>query len=301
MPGHQLIRVHPAGKRAYALQPGVDTRVIRPADAELIWPVEIAAQGQIGNGRSVADGEASILQVRIQDAQRGLHAPAQEVVHLRLADFRQVHHVAQRGNVAGELVVLPAHPPQDLASLVVVAAGEFAEVGGKVMQDHARLAEALAAMLEHRHLAHFVDRAVLGRAGLAAEEIHPPRLPLRSAQVEHQRDLERVTRLGEAVKLEFCHQWLSRGTKAPLLPTRKSRSAPSLACSTWSKYSFQYPRSSGAGGSFHFFLRSRRTSSVTSSASLRFSTSSSIMSPFSTRASAPPASASGQTCSTTVP
>src|SRR6266850_8264290 len=87
MPGHQLVRVHPAGKRAHALQPGADTRVIRPADAELIGPVEIAAQGEIGNGRPVADSEASILQVRIQDPQRGLHAPAQEVVHLRLADF----------------------------------------------------------------------------------------------------------------------------------------------------------------------------------------------------------------------
>ena len=61
MPGHQLLRVHPAGKRAYALQPGLDTRVIRRPDAEL-----------------------------------GLHTPAQEVVHLRFADFRQVHHVAQR-------------------------------------------------------------------------------------------------------------------------------------------------------------------------------------------------------------
>src|SRR5207247_8445066 len=67
---------------------------------------------------------------------------------LRLADFRQVHHVAQRGNVARELVVVPEHPAQNLASLVLVAAGEFAEVRGKVMQDHARLAKALAAMLE---------------------------------------------------------------------------------------------------------------------------------------------------------
>src|SRR5207249_6681005 len=98
-------------------------------------------------------------------------------------DFRQVHHVAQRGNVAGELVVVPEHPAQDLASLVVVAAGEFAEVRGKVMQDHARLAEALAAMLEHRHLAHFVDRAVLGRPGLAAKEIHPPRLDRKSTRL----------------------------------------------------------------------------------------------------------------------
>src|SRR2546426_12817100 len=88
--------------------------------------------------------------MRIQYAQRGLHAPAQEVVHLRLAELRQVHHVAQRGDVAGELVVVPEHPAQDLASLALRAAGEFAEVRGKVMQDHARLAQALAAMLEHR-------------------------------------------------------------------------------------------------------------------------------------------------------
>src|SRR5438067_683409 len=87
-------------------------------------------------------------------------------------------------------------------------------------------------MLEHRHLAHFVDRAVLGRPGLAAKEIHPPRLPLGSAQVEHERDLERVARLGEAVKLEFCHQWLSRGTKPPPSPSSTSRSAPSCRATT---------------------------------------------------------------------
>src|SRR5688572_9218607 len=38
---------------------------------------------------------------------------------------------------------------------------------------------------------------------------------------------------GEVGSLQ--HQWLSLGTKAPLFPTRKSRSAPSCAWSTWSK------------------------------------------------------------------
>ena len=42
--------------------------------------------------------------------------------------------------------------------------------------------------------------------------------------------------ISAAISTFVSPQWLSRGTKAPLLPTRKSRSAPLSACSTWSKY-----------------------------------------------------------------
>jgi hypothetical protein len=44
---------------------------------------------------------------------------------------------------------------------------------------------------------------------------------------------------------------LSRGTADPDRPTRKSRSTPSFACSTWSTYSLTYPRSPCDGGGVH--------------------------------------------------
>ena len=43
---------------------------------------------------------------------------------------------------------------------------------------------------------------------------------------------------GEAgVGGKILHQWLSRVTSSPLLPTRKSRSAPRWACITWRRCS----------------------------------------------------------------
>jgi hypothetical protein len=59
--------------------------------------------------------------------------------------------------------------------------------------------------------------------------------------------------------------------------------------------------SSGGFGAFQLRRRRFSSSSETSSWSFPFATSSSIGSPFSTSASAPPAAASGTMCSTTVP
>src|SRR5262249_34040978 len=72
-----------------------------------------------------------------------------------------------------------------------------------VGQDHPGLAELLALMREHRHLAHFVDvAAVLRRARLAlAEEVDPHGLPVGADQVEHERTPVSVAGLREAIEL----------------------------------------------------------------------------------------------------
>jgi hypothetical protein len=69
------------------------------------------------------------------------------------------------------------------------------------------LGELLAAVHQHRHLAHLVDvGAIFGRALLAfSEEIDPDRLPVGADQIEHERGAISVAGLGEAVELVFGH------------------------------------------------------------------------------------------------
>ena len=69
-------------------------------------------------------------------------------MHLGLACLREVHHVAQCRDVTRQLVIVPQDPAQDLLPGNVVVRAELAEVSGEVVQDHARLAQAPAAMLD---------------------------------------------------------------------------------------------------------------------------------------------------------
>ena len=83
---------------------------------------------------------------------------------------------------------------------------ELARALGQIAEDHARLAELLAAMRQHRRFAHLVDVAAIGRrARLALEEIDEHRLPVRADQIEHQRGAIAVAGLGEAIELIFGH------------------------------------------------------------------------------------------------
>jgi hypothetical protein len=60
---------------------------------------------------------------------------------------------------------------------------------------------------------------------------------------------EDCTGVDDNVDITVGHQWLSRSTVDPLDPMRKSRSAPVLACVTWSIYSFDQPLvATGSGG-----------------------------------------------------
>src|SRR6185503_9440091 len=233
MAGHQLVGMNPSRERADALEPRADARIVAPRYPEFLGPVQIAAHREVGDARLVPHREVALREMPVEDPERGLDASAQELVHLRLADFRERDHPAQGRDVARELVVVPEDPAQHLE---LVLALEFTEVIRQVVQDHAGLREALALVLEHRRFAHLVDlRAVLGLARLAVEEVDEARLPFGAAELQRQRGLIAVARLGKAVELEL-HQWLSRGTNGPLLPTRKSRSAPSCAWLTWSWY-----------------------------------------------------------------
>jgi hypothetical protein len=141
----------------------------------------------------------------VQDAQRSLHAAAQELGHRRLAGLHEPSEEAERADVAGELVVVPQQPAQDLAPLVLVRPAELAEPVCEVIEDHARLADPLSVMFQDRNLAHLIDLAKFRRARLAVEEVDETGLPVGAAQVQHQRRLIRVARLGEAIEAIFGH------------------------------------------------------------------------------------------------
>src|SRR2546421_355345 len=158
MAGHQLVGMHPPAVRADALEPGAYRPIIVPGDAELLGPVQITAQREIGDAEPAADRIALRGEMLVEDAERVFHAAAQEFGHRRLAALLELHQEAQRGDVARELVVVPQDPAQDLAPLVLAAPPETSESDRQIIEDHAGLRKALARVLEHRHFAHLIQR-----------------------------------------------------------------------------------------------------------------------------------------------
>src|SRR5215510_1317348 len=206
MSRHELVGVHPTALRLDALEPWRDRGVVRPRHAELVRPIEIAAQREVGDRQPAAGGESLRGEMLVEDPERALHATAQELGHRRLAGLRELDEVAQRGDIARELVVVPQDPPQDLAPLLVTRPAELLERGREVVENHAQLGELPPAVLEDRYLAHLVHLfAVLGRARLTVEEIDPARLPLGTAEVQHERRFVGVPRLREAVEGVLGH------------------------------------------------------------------------------------------------
>src|SRR5574341_837669 len=102
MAGHQLVGVHAAGKRPDAIEPRADRGKLRPAYAELVGPVQVAAQRKVGDRRLASDNEGTLLQVQVEDDERPLDPPAQELGDRRLAGFLKLNEKTQRGDVARE-------------------------------------------------------------------------------------------------------------------------------------------------------------------------------------------------------
>src|SRR5262245_49944882 len=208
MAGHQLVGMHPARQGLDALEPRSDGGIVAPAYAELVGKVQVSARRNVDDGRRAADDEFLALQAQFQDGERAVHAPAKKLGHGRLAGLLELKEEAQRADVAGELVIVPEQPAQELASFRLTFPAEFAESRREVVEDDAGLGNARGAEFEHRRLAHLVYvLAVLGRSRLAVEEVDVTRLPFRTAEVQHQRGLKAVAGLGEAVKrvLSGCH------------------------------------------------------------------------------------------------
>ncbi len=134
----------------------------------------------------------------------------EETGDLGLAGLDEMAQEAQGRRVAGELVVVEQDPAQHLAALVVVLPAEGAELFDEIVEDHAGLRQPPPFVLEHRDLAHLVDAFAEGRrTGGAVEKVDPGGLPVGAGELQHQRRLVRVARLGKAMEHEFGHRDLT--------------------------------------------------------------------------------------------
>ena len=88
----------------------------------------------VGDGRPVAEQEIAARQMLLDDAEGGLGAAAQEFGHRRLAGLLDADEEAQRGEIAGEFVIVEQDPAQDLALLIRVAAAEPPGLLGKIVR-----------------------------------------------------------------------------------------------------------------------------------------------------------------------
>ena len=159
----------------------------------------------------------------VEHAPRGARAVVELGDHGRIGILGERAHETQRRRVAGELVVVPEQPAQDLATLHRVGRPEALELLGEVVQDDARLRNHRALVQEHRNLAHDVDLAVRRLLRLAAEIIDEARLPSRAGELQRQRGLVRVARLREAVQRVFGRHVTSLRWRASARSARTGR------------------------------------------------------------------------------
>src|ERR1043166_8698463 len=96
--------------------------------------------------------------------------------------------------VAAEFVIIEHDPAEYLSSLTRSGSAELTMLFGKVMQDHARLAQNAVSILQHRHFAHLIERpSPIGTLGRALHVIYEDWLPRSPKRVEHHGDFETVT------------------------------------------------------------------------------------------------------------
>jgi hypothetical protein len=87
-------------------------------------------------------------------------------------------------------VVVEQQPAQHLQPLLLIIATELAGAFREVGQNGATLRQAHTAMLQHRHLTQLIDFAAKGSfAGFTPKIIDEHRLPIATAQTEHQGNL----------------------------------------------------------------------------------------------------------------
>src|SRR5580692_4291842 len=133
--------------------------------------------------------------------------------HMRIGRRRKSPQETIGRHIAGQFVVVPEQPAQQLELLRFAFRAEAAILRRELQEDRRRLRQAHAVGLPDRNLAHLVDGPPpFGRAGDAAAEIGPHRLETLAAEREHQRELVAVARFREVMQpvgrhaVLPCHQ-----------------------------------------------------------------------------------------------
>ena len=213
----------PAGQGGDVGQPAVYVGPVIAVEAEGFGVVEIAAAGEVGDGRSTAHDPAAPRQMGVE---RGIGVPEPRLHEgddiLRALVFGQeVHQEPRHPRLRGHLVIVPQDPAQDLLRLALAAA-EPAGAPDHMVHDRAGLAQDPARVFEDRHLAHDIELAERLGAGGAVEEVDEDRFPVVARKGKGQRGLVGVAAFAEAV--ESCRHaalpWLAgrAGVSHPRAP-----------------------------------------------------------------------------------
>src|SRR6478609_1794769 len=133
----EVVSRFPPRQRGHAAEPGMDGGM---AGGEIV-AVLVAGIMQIGHHRDVgdrrpcSDRECVAGEMSFQDAEEVAQPGAKMLQHLRVAIGDERPHEAVGRHVAGELVVVPEQPAQELELLLLRLAAEAAISVGKAEQD----------------------------------------------------------------------------------------------------------------------------------------------------------------------
>src|SRR5258708_1035224 len=142
MARQKLIRVFPARLGADALQPIAHIWILIPVHTEFVVEEEITAGRNIRNRQPVTGEVAPAGQMGVENlpARFGAFAELLDEHRIRVRHEHAQETISRR--IAGELVVVPQQPAQDLATIAVVGPAEFSELLDQVIENDARLAHA---------------------------------------------------------------------------------------------------------------------------------------------------------------
>src|SRR5262245_29247722 len=210
MAGHQVIGMFPARQRLDAIEPGSNVLVRRcDIEAELVRRIiEIGDEREVGDGGPIAENVRPRGKPLVENSERVVDAPLEEGKHRRIA--RRLGEAAQEAIGAEEsidLLIVEDHPAQRFELLVLALRLELARAPGEVGEAHARLTELLAAVHQHRYLAHLVDVGTIFGCPwhTLGEKVDVDGLPVGADQIEHEGNAVGVARLGKAIELVFGH------------------------------------------------------------------------------------------------
>ena len=208
LPRQQIIRCLPSGKRRHAGEPtrnrGMAGRKV--VARFVLGERQVSHHGDVGDSRSLIDRERPIMQMGVQDAETVVDALLEEGHHFGVGRRRESPVIAVRGHVAGELVVVPEQPAQDLELLIVIGFAKTAITLAQAQQDRRRLGKPMPIFLQDGNLAHRIHfGAPFRRARDAAAEVGPHRLERLTTQGEHERELVAVARLGKIMQSKLRH------------------------------------------------------------------------------------------------
>src|SRR5215469_2648297 len=189
--------MRPTGQRSHAITPGCDVlALLGDVEAKLFRRiVEVASEGDIGNGRLIPQHKRRFRQPLIDDREIAVYAALEKGHYRGIAGWSgEVLQKPVRSKESVYFLIIENNPAQRLKSGIFTVRFEAAGAFGEIGEDHPGLAQFFAAVCQDRRLAHLIDLgAIFWCAGLAIKKIDEDRLPIGTDQIEHQRDAIAIT------------------------------------------------------------------------------------------------------------